>query len=105
MNVAHFLEASARRAPERTALVFGEAEVLFEHPAVAEVAVLGQPDPIKGEVVRACVVVRPGLSTTAAELIEQCRGRVAPYKVPVVVEFLSALPKSPTGKILKKNLR
>jgi long-chain acyl-CoA synthetase len=80
-------------------------EVLFEHPAVAEAAVLGQPDPVKGEVVRACVVLRPGQATTAGELIERCRVRVAPYKVPVVVEFLPALPKSPTGKILKKNLR
>jgi long-chain acyl-CoA synthetase len=80
-------------------------EVLFGHPAVAEVAVLGRPDPVKGEVVRACVVVGPGQSVTAEELIERCRGHVAPYKVPVVVEFLTALPKSPTGKILKKNLR
>jgi long-chain acyl-CoA synthetase len=80
-------------------------EVLFEHPAVAEAAVLGLPDPVKGEVVRACVVLRPGQATTAGELIERCRARIAPYKVPVVVEFLPALPKSPTGKILKKNLR
>jgi long-chain acyl-CoA synthetase len=80
-------------------------EVLFEHPAVAEVAVLGRADAVKGEVVRACVVLRPGLSTTAEELIERCRGRVASYKVPVVVDFLTALPKSPTGKILKKDLR
>jgi long-chain acyl-CoA synthetase len=80
-------------------------EVLFEHPAVAEVAVVGCPDPVKGEVVRACVVVRSGHSTTREELIERCRGRMAPYKVPVVVDFLATLPKSPTGKILKKNLR
>jgi acyl-CoA synthetase (AMP-forming)/AMP-acid ligase II len=71
---------------------------------VAEVAVLGRPDPVKGEVVRACVVLRSGLSTTAEELIERCRGRVASYKVPAFVEFLPALPKSPTGKVLKKNL-
>jgi acyl-CoA synthetase (AMP-forming)/AMP-acid ligase II len=51
------------------------------------------------------VVLRAGESTTAEELIERCRGRVASYKVPMVVEFLPALPKSPTGKILKKNLR
>ena len=80
-------------------------EVLFDHPAVAEAAVLGLPDPVKGEVVRACVVVRPGLTVTAGELIERCRARVAAYKVPAVVEFVSALPKSPTGKILKKELR
>jgi long-chain acyl-CoA synthetase len=80
-------------------------EVLFEHPAVAEVAVLGRPDPVKGEVVRACVVLRPGRSATPEELVERCRGRMAPYKVPAVVDFLPALPKSPTGKILKKNLR
>jgi long-chain acyl-CoA synthetase len=83
----------------------GVEEVLFGHPAVAEAAVLGQPDPVKGEVVRACVVLRPGQSATAEELIERCRGRVASYKVPVAVEFLPSLPKSPTGKILKKNLR
>jgi long-chain acyl-CoA synthetase len=80
-------------------------EVLFEHPAVAEAAVLGRPDPVKGEVVRACVVLRPGHSATPDELIDRCRGRIASYKVPVVVEILTALPKSPTGKILKKNLR
>jgi long-chain acyl-CoA synthetase len=80
-------------------------EVLFEDPAVAEAAVLGRPDPIKGEVVRACVVLRPGHSATAEDLIERCRGRLASYKVPVVVDFLSALPKSPTGKVLKKSLR
>ncbi len=80
-------------------------EVLFEHPAVSEAAVLGRPDPVKGEVVRACVVLRPGHAVTGEELIERCRARVAAYKVPTVVEFLPALPKSPTGKILKKELR
>src|SRR6185295_8660864 len=74
-------------------------------PREAEAAVLGRPDPIKGEVVRACVVLRPGHSATADDLIDRCRGRLASYKVPVVVEFLAALPKSPTGKILKKSLR
>ena len=80
-------------------------EVLFQHPAVSEAAVLGAPDTIKGEVVRACVVLRPGQETTAGELVQHCRGRIAPYKVPVVVEFMPALPKNPTGKVLKKALR
>ena len=55
-------------------------EVLFEHPAVAEAAVLGRPDPIKGEVVRACVVLRPGFSATADDLIARCRGRWRPTR-------------------------
>jgi len=80
-------------------------EVLFQHPAVSEAAVLGAPDTIKGEVVRACVVLRPGQDTTAGELAQHCRGRIAAYKVPVVVEFMPALPKNPTGKVLKKALR
>jgi long-chain acyl-CoA synthetase len=80
-------------------------EVLFAHPAVREAAVLGKPDPVKGEVVRACVVLREGGAATAEELIALCRERIAGYKVPVAVEFLPALPKSPTGKILKKELR
>ncbi|HEV8673918.1 MAG TPA: long-chain fatty acid--CoA ligase [Methylomirabilota bacterium] len=80
-------------------------EVLFAHPAVREVAVLGTPDPVNGEAVRACIVLREGRAVTAAELIALCRERIAAYKVPAVVEFLQALPKSPTGKILKKELR
>ncbi len=80
-------------------------EVLFGHPGVKEVAVLGMPDPLKGEAVRACVVLREGDTVTAEELIALCRERLAAYKVPAVVEFLGALPKSPTGKILKKELR
>ena len=54
---------------------------------------------------RACVVLRAGHTATADDLVAQCRGRLASYKVPVVVEFLAVLPKSPTGKILKKSLR
>jgi long-chain acyl-CoA synthetase len=80
-------------------------EVLFAHPAVREVAVLGAPDPLKGEAVRACVVLRDGQQASAAELIALCRERIAAYKVPALVEFMAALPKSPTGKILKKELR
>jgi long-chain acyl-CoA synthetase len=80
-------------------------EVLFAHPAVGEAAVLGIADPVTGEAVRACVVLREGRTATAQELIALCRERIAAYKVPVVVEFLPALPKSPTGKILKKELR
>ncbi|MGH3370316.1 MAG: AMP-binding protein, partial [Nocardioidaceae bacterium] len=80
-------------------------EVLFGHPAVREVAVLGMPDSVKGEAVRACVVVREGQTVTADELITLCRERIAAYKVPAVVEFFATLPTSPTGKILKKDLR
>jgi long-chain acyl-CoA synthetase len=80
-------------------------EVLFAHPAVKEAAVLGMPDAVTGEAVRACVVLRDGAAATADELIAACRERIAGYKVPVVVEFLTVLPKSPTGKILKKDLR
>jgi long-chain acyl-CoA synthetase len=80
-------------------------EVLFAHPAVREVAVLGAPDPVKGEAVRACVVLREGQTATAEELIGLCRERIAAYKVPAILEFVAMLPKSPTGKILKKDLR
>jgi long-chain acyl-CoA synthetase len=80
-------------------------EVLFAHPAVKEAAVLGMPDAVTGEAVRACVVLRDGAAATADELIAVCRERIAGYKVPVVVEFLTVLPRSPTGKILKKDLR
>lgn len=79
--------------------------VLAEHPAVAEVAVIGVPDERWGETVRAVVSLRPGASAAAEELIEHCRGSLARYKCPSSVEFLEALPRNPTGKILKRDLR
>ena len=80
-------------------------EVLFQHPAVKEVAVVGMPDPVRGEAVKAFVVLKVGASADAESLRAICRCKVAAYKVPEAVEFIAALPKSPTGKILKKELR
>jgi long-chain acyl-CoA synthetase len=80
-------------------------EVLFRHPAVKEAAVVGKPDPVRGEAVQAFVVLKEGSQADAHDLIALCQGRMASYKVPETVEFLPALPKSPTGKILKKELR
>jgi long-chain acyl-CoA synthetase len=85
----------------------GEVEaVIYQHPAVREVAVFGIPDPKWGELVMACVVLKPGATLTADELISFCRLSLANYKVPRRVEFSETdLPKNGSGKILKKNLR
>ncbi|MDR7612346.1 MAG: long-chain fatty acid--CoA ligase [Armatimonadota bacterium] len=79
-------------------------EVLYTHPAVLEAAVVGTPDPYKGEVVKAFVVLRPGARATAEEIIEHCRRHLAPFKVPRAVEFRPQLPKSLIGKILRRVL-
>jgi len=85
----------------------GEVEaVIYQHPAVREVAVFGIPDPKWGELVMASVVLKPGATLTADELISYCRLSLANYKVPRQVEFSKTdLPKNGSGKILKKNLR
>ena len=79
-------------------------EVFAAHPAVLEVGVAGMPDPTKGEVVKAWVVLKPGTRATADELRAWCRERLAPYKVPVGVEFRDELPKSMVGKVLRRLL-
>jgi acyl-CoA synthetase (AMP-forming)/AMP-acid ligase II len=80
--------------------------VLYEHQAVLEVAVVGRPDDRWGEVPVAFVALRPDArATTADELIEHCRGQLARFKVPKDVVFIDALPRNPSGKVLKRDLR
>jgi acyl-CoA synthetase (AMP-forming)/AMP-acid ligase II len=80
-------------------------DVLYQHPSVLEVAVIGVPDPYWVERVHAVVVLKPGESVSAEELIDFCRGKIARYKAPKSVEFVASLPKSAAGKILKRELR
>lgn len=80
-------------------------EIIYQHPAVLEVAVIGLPDPYWVEKVHAVVALKEGTSLTADELINFCKGRIARYKAPKSVEFAKSLPKNPSGKILKRELR
>jgi long-chain acyl-CoA synthetase len=79
--------------------------VLYAHPAVAEAAVIAMNDALMGEEVLAFVALKPGASVEAAALIGFCQARLARYKCPQQVRFVDALPKSPIGKILRKELR
>jgi long-chain acyl-CoA synthetase len=80
-------------------------DVLYQHPAVLEAAVIGIPDPYWVEKVHAVVVTKKGVGTTAEELTAFCKKRIAGYKTPKTVEFVDSLPKNPAGKILKRELR
>ena len=79
--------------------------VLYRHAAIREVAVYGVGDPVKGEAVKAAIVLRDGATATGEEIITFCRNAMAVYKAPATVEFVRELPKSATGKILKRVLR
>jgi acyl-CoA synthetase (AMP-forming)/AMP-acid ligase II len=80
--------------------------VLADHPAIAEVAVIGTPDVKWGEAVTAVVVVKPGLAAPSEQdIIDFTAGKLASYKKPRIVKFIEALPRNPSGKILKRELR
>jgi acyl-CoA synthetase (AMP-forming)/AMP-acid ligase II len=79
--------------------------VLYEHEAVLEAAVVGMPDTRWGEVPRAFIVLKAGQDVTAEALIAHCRARLAGFKTPKEIVFLGALPRNPSGKVLKRELR
>jgi long-chain acyl-CoA synthetase len=80
-------------------------EVIASHPAVAEVGVVGVPDEMRGERVKAWIVCRQGMTVSEAELRAFCRQKLAPYKVPAQVEIVSELPKTQVGKVLRRALK
>lgn len=80
-------------------------EVLFEHPKVQEAVVAGVPDTYRGETVKAYIVLKEGMESTEQEIIDFCRGKLAAYKVPKLVEFRKELPKTIVGKVLRRFLR
>jgi acyl-CoA synthetase (AMP-forming)/AMP-acid ligase II len=80
-------------------------KTMLSHPAVMEVAVVPVPNVKWGEVPKALVVLKPDMQASEGELIEHCRARLAHYKCPHSVEFMESLPKTGTGKVLKRDLR
>jgi long-chain acyl-CoA synthetase len=80
-------------------------EVLYSHPAVREAAVVGVPDPYRGETVKAFVTLKPSMSVTPDDLVLFCRERMAAYKYPRKVDIIDELPKTASGKIMRRELR
>jgi long-chain acyl-CoA synthetase len=79
-------------------------EALATHPAVLDSAAIGVPHPIKGEEVKAFVVLKPGANATVEEIVAHCRTQLAPFKVPKDIEFRESLPKTLIGKTLRRQL-
>ena len=80
-------------------------DVLFTHPAVKEAAVIGVPDPYRGETVKAFLVLKDGAAATKEDVVAFCKERLAPFKVPKQIDFVKELPKTMVGKVLRRVLR
>ena len=80
-------------------------EVLFQHPKVLEAVAVGVPHEYRGETIKAFIVLKPGETASAEEIIDFCKEHLAIYKVPKIIEFRKELPKSAIGKILRRILR
>ena len=80
-------------------------DVLFTHPAVKEAAVIGVPDPYRGETVKAFLVLKDGAAATKEDVVAFCKERLAPFKVPKQIDFVKELPKTMVGKVLRRKLR
>jgi len=78
---------------------------LMAHPAIAECAVIGVPHERWGEEIKAIVVLKPGAAAKPHEILAAARGQIAPFKIPKTVDFVDALPRTPSGKIQKAKLR
>jgi long-chain acyl-CoA synthetase len=79
--------------------------VLFSHPKVLEACTIGVPDEYRGETVKSYIVLKPGETAEAEEIIAHCRETLAAYKVPKLIEFIDELPKSAVGKVLRRELK
>lgn len=80
-------------------------QVVLSHPAVQDCAVVGVPDPKWGEAIKAVIELKPGYSVTSEEIIALCKSRVGSIKAPKSIDFVETLPRSPAGKVMRKNVR
>jgi fatty-acyl-CoA synthase len=79
--------------------------MMYQHPAVQECCIIGARDPYRGETVKAVIVKRAGVDASEEEIMQWAHGKMAAYKVPRLVEFVQALPKSATGKVMWRSLQ
>ena len=79
--------------------------VLYEHPAIAEAAVIGMPHKFLGESIKAIIALKPEQQATPLEIINFCRDKIADFKLPTSVDFVESLPRTPSGKVQKGKLR